>query len=277
MILAITYGNEKFEKAKKYNKYTAFKYGKVDNFIEFSDKDIDEEFFNSNKEILEQKRGNGYWLWKPYFIRKALNVVNYGDYLIYSDSGCAYINNVKYLIECMEKNKVDIMPFSLGKFIEEQYTKMDIFYELECNIKKMQETPQYMATIVLIKKTENTIKFIDNWIKYGTSKKQLITDKASINNNSASFIDNRHDQSIFSVLCKKNEFISFKDPSQFGKYRLSYFSKDELDRSDYPPIFIIHRYNKASSLISIYFIFVIRWLKRIKSKKRLISFSEQFK
>ena len=169
------------------------------------------------------------------------------------------------------------MPFSLGKFIEEQYTKMDIFYELECNIKKMQETPQYMATIVLIKKTENTIKFIDNWIKYGTSKKQLITDKASINNNSASFIDNRHDQSIFSVLCKKNEFISFKDPSQFGKYRLSYFSKDELDRSDYPPIFIIHRYNKASSLISIYFIFVIRWLKRIKSKKRLISFSEQFK
>ena len=104
------------------------------------------------------------------------------------------------------KNKVDIMPFSLGKFIEKHYTKMDIFYELECNIKEIQETPQYMATIVLIKKTKNTIDFIDRWIEYGTSKKQLITDRIGINKNSKEFIDNRHDQSIFSVLCKKSWF-----------------------------------------------------------------------
>lgn len=277
MILAITYGNEKFEKAKKYNKYTAFKYGKVDNFIEFSDKDIDEEFFNSNKEILEQKRGNGYWLWKPYFIRKALEVINYGDYLIYSDSGCSYINNVKYLIECMEKNKVDIMPFSLGKHIESEYTKMDIFIELECNEKYITDTPQCLGGIVILKKTKDIVKFVENWLKYAQSKKMLITDKKSNNKNKDNFIENRHDQSIYSVLCKKSHFICFRDPSQFGKSRIKYFDKEVLKRSDYPNIFIIHRYNKANSLLTIYFIFIIRWLKRIKSRKKIISFNEQFR
>ena len=82
---------------------------------------------------------------------------------------------------------------------------------------------------------------------------------------------------FFQYYAKKAGFISFRDPSQFGKYRLNYFNKDELARSNYPEVFIIHRYNKASSLLSIYFIFGVRWLKRIKKNKKIIPFTEQFK
>lgn len=44
MITAITYGNKKFEKAKKYNLKTARRYG-ADCVIGYSDEDIDSKFY----------------------------------------------------------------------------------------------------------------------------------------------------------------------------------------------------------------------------------------
>jgi len=40
----------------------------VDEYYNYGPNDIDNEFKKKNIEILSQKRGNGYWLWKPYFI-----------------------------------------------------------------------------------------------------------------------------------------------------------------------------------------------------------------
>ena len=40
--------------------------------IVFDKKDISLEFRGKNREILEEKRGGGYWLWKPYIIWKTL-------------------------------------------------------------------------------------------------------------------------------------------------------------------------------------------------------------
>ena len=40
------------------------------------------EFINKNR------RGFGYWLWKPYLIKKNMDAMEDGDILLYSDSGC---------------------------------------------------------------------------------------------------------------------------------------------------------------------------------------------
>ena len=66
MIVAINYANLKYKKAQYFNSRTAIHKGKAEKVISYSPKDIDPDFWNNNRKILSKKRGNGYWLWKPY-------------------------------------------------------------------------------------------------------------------------------------------------------------------------------------------------------------------
>ena len=45
----------------------------------FGPSDISGDFYEKNQHILDQKRGAGYWLWKPYFIYKTLKKINDGE------------------------------------------------------------------------------------------------------------------------------------------------------------------------------------------------------
>ena len=47
------------------------------------------EFWNTHKSFIElSTRGYGYWIWKPYLIKKQLESMNDNDILIYCDAGC---------------------------------------------------------------------------------------------------------------------------------------------------------------------------------------------
>ena len=154
MIYAINYANDAYKNAQKLNTETAFSNG-VEKVIEYSSKDIDACFYNKNKEILLCHRGNGYWLWKPYFVKKTLEKLNDNDYLIYSDSASYYINNVNLLIQCMERESTDIMVFSLPRdMLERTWSKRDAFVLMNCDFAVYANTPQRLAGFILLKKTK---------------------------------------------------------------------------------------------------------------------------
>ena len=91
MLLVINYANEGFRPWQQLQTKTAYLFG-ADEVREYSAKDIDANFYAKNKLILDQKRGAGYWLWKPYIIKDALSAVNDGDYVFYVDSGAFFVN-----------------------------------------------------------------------------------------------------------------------------------------------------------------------------------------
>ena len=68
MIHFITYSNSSYQKTRDYCSKMALKKGKVDTSKAYGPEDIDNVFYNANRRILDEKRGNGLWLWKPYFI-----------------------------------------------------------------------------------------------------------------------------------------------------------------------------------------------------------------
>ena len=114
MIIAINYADKHFEKAQRLNLETAIKWG-ADRTIAYTPDDIDADFVKKNKKILSEKKGNGLYLWKPYFLNKAYRELKDGDYLIYTDAGSIFINKIQYLIDCMERENLDMMVFSLQK------------------------------------------------------------------------------------------------------------------------------------------------------------------
>lgn len=252
MIVAINYANSKYRKTQGFNSATAIHKGKVDRVISYAPKDIDSLFWNKNKKILERKRGNGYWLWKPYFIKKTLEELRESDYLVYLDAGAFYINNVKYLIEQMEEDHQYIMAFELP-FKESWYTKRDIFVYMDCDEAQYTETNQRMATMIVLKKTEMSMQFVDEWLYY-CQQEEIITDAYNHmgRNNYRGFIDNRHDQSVFSVLSKKYGIKAYRDPSQFGRFPDIFWRGREgkiENNENYPQVIAEHRNTEVTKAI----------------------------
>ena len=69
IISLITYGNEKFYNSKKRLQNEANSTGWFDTITVYGPEDLDDDFKEKNKNILNQNTGNGYWMWKPYFIK----------------------------------------------------------------------------------------------------------------------------------------------------------------------------------------------------------------
>lgn len=234
MIIAITYGNQLYERAKRFNCRMALKYG-ADKAIAYGPEDIAEEFKKKNSHIWNQAKGGGYWIWKPYVIYKTLCEMQDDDYLVYTDAGAIFIDSINYLVEAMDKAKTDIMAFCLT-YPERWYTKRDIFLLMECDSPQYTDTRQNIGGYILLKKTERTKQFIYEFLQY-VQDERIVTD---IPNRLGlpdyeGFKESRHDQSCFSLLCKKYGVQPFRDPSQFGNNKAN-FPADVICRSNYPQV-----------------------------------------
>lgn len=180
-----------------------------DEIVKFTDIDLkkDSEFWRERKDFIEKnKRGYGYWLWKPYLIKKTLDKMNEGDILLYLDSGCEVKNdNNNKLKELLKKcEKFNILYTSTGK-LEKEYTKMDIFSRMNMISGEVLNSIQHQACVLFIKKNDNTTSFINDWYSIACNY-NLIDDSSSILSNDSSFVENRHDQSIFSLLVKSDKY-----------------------------------------------------------------------
>lgn len=247
MILAINYANEAYRRAQKLNEKTALKWG-ADRVICYTPSDIDVEFYKKNKEILDCKRGNGYFLWKPYFLNKAYQLIQDGDYLVYTDAGSVYVNKIQYLIDCMEKEQQDIMIFSLeNELLEEKYTKRDAFVLMNCDSDYYAQTPQSIGGYVILKKSEFVEKFLKEDLFYAQDSR-IITDDDNVMglDNYKDFVAHRHDQSIWSLMSKKYRLKRFRDPSQFGL--INHYESEVEARSNYPQIIDSHRMADVDSM-----------------------------
>ena len=248
MIIAITYANEIYKKAEKFNACTAIHKGKADKVVAYTPKDIDRQFKKKNADILSQKRGNGYWLWKPYFILKTLKEMKDNDYLVYLDAGAFYLNDVRHLVSRMESDQQFMMSFELP-FKERLYTKRDAFVYMGCDTKEYSETNQRMATMVVFKKTADALRFAGEWLEFG-QEEGIITDAKNRfgKNNYAGFIEHRHDQSIFSLLSKKYGTKAYRDPSQYGRFPDLFWKTADLEGEEcrYPQIIAAHKFPKVT-------------------------------
>lgn len=181
-----------------------------DETILYTDKYLknDTEFWEKHSNFIENnKRGYGYWIWKPYIIKKTMEQMNDGDVLLYADCGCEInskrideLNNDIELVK--EKEKYIIL--SSTEEIERKWNKMDLVVKLNANEDKYMNTIQNQAGVLLILICDKTRNLVNEWYEYSCDY-HLIDDSPSILNNADDFIEHRHDQSIFSLLLKKND------------------------------------------------------------------------
>lgn len=217
----INYANKKYYHAQKKNSETGKTVGQFDSVVSYGVEQIDADFYNKNSNILNQPRGAGYWLWKPYFIVKTLESMKEGELLFYSDSGSHFINKPDSIIDICQNTNNKILLFTLEDFhTHKKWTKRDCFYYMGLDMEPYLSVNQILASFVVCVKTKDNIEFFKEWLEYAQDSR-IITDQPNVCGlpNYVEFKDHRHDQSILSLLGRKHNISTIEDISQWGNDR----------------------------------------------------------
>ena len=177
----------------------------------------DNEFWSQHGGFLSSNpRGYGYWLWKSYLIKKLLTSINDGDVIVYADAGCSMnLQGKPRLLEYIDICKNDesgIVSFQLTH-LEKCWTKGDISNYLGASQNDL-VTGQLVGGIFILRKCKAIVDLVNKWYETG-SKYRLIDDSPSINPNDSEFKENRHDQSIWSILRKQHGSVILPDETYF--------------------------------------------------------------
>lgn len=276
MNILITYANDTYRNTQSFCSFTGKYIGQFDKIINYSETDIDDDFKRKHNAILSIKRGNGLWLWKPYFILKTLNHVSENDVIFYCDSGSFFIKSIKTLLRSMKNDDIWV---SNTPLIEKQFTQKKTFKLMDCDDNKYYQTNHIQASFIALRKNRKTIDFVNEWLRYCCNKDILKSNKNNcFSNDKEIFIAHREDQSILSLLCKKHDILPHRDPSQFGKIPEKYGRDKRVilkipEHSDkYKTIIILHR--KANIKPFIFFKQFLIVILPLKIVKRLIRIPE---
>lgn len=252
MNIFITASNELYRDVCNYNCYCAKRYGEFDKVVVYDvDKEIDETYRQHHANILSVKRGAGLWLWKVYFIDKALKEeCSEGDILFYADAASFFFRSVKPVLAQI---KGDFFAVNVP-YIEEEFTKKEAFDIMGLHGNKYTKSRQFHASFMAFRKTKRTLEFVTEW-KKACEDIRLLSSDACTDVQIEQFIAHRNDQSIFSLLCKKYGVQPSQDPSQYGITGYGKFNGATLlplpMTKAYPFCLMLHKQQKWNMIVKI--------------------------
>lgn len=184
------------------------------------------EFYNRNRKILNQSRGAGYWLWKPFIILNELKNKNDGDYVVYSDCGRGgkyriITRNINLLLEWSSRYNNGVLPglYAPQYGASKTWTKRDCYVLTGCDKEVFWEHCQIQASFSIWEKNEMSITFLRKWLEY-CQDERMLTDIPNTCGlpNLPGFIEHRHDQSVLTLCAVKNGFKGFGNPKSKQAY-----------------------------------------------------------
>ena len=239
--------------------------------------------FNSFKEkfknnLILGSKGYGFWCWKPEIIINIMDKLKDGDCLLYVDAGChlnihgkkrllEYFNLIKkqdkgvIAFQAVEPNKENSNLRYDGRKLRNlknyKWIKGDTLdYFNVRNNDAVINAQEIAGGVFLIKKCEQSIAIIKEWQKIIYTRFDLINDNPSVSPNLSGFIENRHDQAIWTLLCfkhnikilsayelwypKKNSKKLKPDWNTLYEYPIHVKRDKDLGITNY----LIHRFNK---------------------------------
>jgi hypothetical protein len=205
----ITFATPDFMSFAEKNVQTALSVGKFDTAKIYTMADIDPHFQAKNQFLFQHKRLGGYAVWKPYIILKRLLEIPDGDVLCYNDSKYLWLKNVRTFEHDILKNKnigIYLNKPNSGNHIEKQWTKFDAYCLMNTpavSLNNIKNTNQAWSGFILLRKHFNPVRFIGEWLTYNQDPRISSDIPSLYGKEDETFIENRHDQTILSLLAKK--------------------------------------------------------------------------
>lgn len=196
-----------------------------DRIFLYTEKNLPQYAKKSCRQILEKtgtRRGYAYWCWKPVIINKMLSKMDDGDILVYSDAGTHMNPNGKQKLEdeyirLARENDIWVVRLE-DSFPDVNWTKIDTLNYFRDKIadggnredfdRQLHEGQLESGTVIAVK-SDYTVRIMREWEEYMSPEKlHLFDDSPSSAPESENFCENRHDQSILSLLLKSNHYAT---------------------------------------------------------------------
>ena len=214
----ITFGNDLFKNQRERLRKQAQDTGWFDRIIIESPETIQNFLALHEDFVKNNKRGYGYWIWKPYIILRQLNEMNDGDFLFYTDSGSSIVPHMKHkldsYIKAMEESDKPVMTFcgsGYPGYPEKKFQKMKLLKRFVSDGKTLDQNPEFMDSpqiesgVFMCRKTNFSVEFVQLWLNLVLENNYNLVNDEDEFQQDENFIDHRHDQSILSILCKLNK------------------------------------------------------------------------
>ena len=232
MIHHITYASENMMQSARLCSSSAIKHGADESRIFMPDSYPENNSFNIfNWDILKSERGNGYWLWKPYFILLMLEGLQEDDIVVYSDAGVEFINDLSHI-----QMDEDIFFFG-NNYNHVEWCKADVIHNISYHYDN--DKHQVQASVILFKNTQKVRDFVKEWLLW-CQMPGFIDDSPSKLSNAATFKEHRHDQAILTCLQIKHGYKLHYWPASYNNGLFDYPRLPEY-KDSYPILFNHHR------------------------------------
>ena len=158
-------------------------------------------------EVANSVRGGGYWIWKPYILGKMLASLSPGDILVYADAGSTIPSDVgsslRGFIDRIAVSKRGVLGCR-NPFIEKDWTKGDVFKYFNAYDKSsLTHSRQFSAgRMHVVKKCPHSMLIYKRWWLTACLRPDLFSDSPSKEPKLPGFQENRHDASVWSLICK---------------------------------------------------------------------------
>jgi hypothetical protein len=189
----------------------------IDFILNYRKSHIDHDFYYKNLEIFKENVGAGLWLWKPYFVDKALNSAPENAIIVYLDSAFMIKKPLNGLIRELEQNDI-ILIHDHGRK-NGAFIKGDSFALMDCTTEQCRQSPHIGGGVLLVKNTPYARKFVKNWLTSAQDIRIISNQDYKIKENYPEFLWHNYDQSVLSLIYAKNpskvKLIAFDDLKPF--------------------------------------------------------------
>lgn len=213
----ITYADEKFESIQEQLHEHVSSLKEFSSITGYTRKWLKTtDFYDCHRLLLDEKRGSGWWAWKPYILKQKMKQIDNGDVVVYVDCGDTLQNGItNYLKTILEFEPCLLL---CGGNPNSAWTKRESFIFMNCDNEEFWSLPQLEAGFQAWKKcyvTEHALQLYLEW----TCNRIVVTDeKFSAYENFADFQDHRHDQSILTNIAHQ---LSLPIDGVHSQYRLA--------------------------------------------------------
>ena len=180
---------------------------------------LPEEFWRDGmtpEKALHTPRGYWAWRWKPRIILDALLEVPEGGTLTYADAGCTINPAGKERFLQYRERALDLGATVFGLYSpdrdEGRYTRGDVIRGM--GAEDLRFTPQIIATAMIL--SREAVPLVSEWMDLVENWGFAMDIPGR--EDYPEFVDHRHDQSVFSILCKKRGISPLEDETWSPPY-----------------------------------------------------------
>jgi hypothetical protein len=220
----VTLADSKCTEGQKKISESAQTNGEINSVINWQWSQFKETMWFHNHKIFAEKRGLGYWAWKPFIILSAMKDIKDGDVVVYHDSGrdCygwQFAKSINGFVDKVVK-KHKGLGLVFGPWNHGKMTKKDCFINMGCNSSQYHKHRQVSATWSVWQKNEFCVSILKEWCNWVTHETRIISDdKSVLDTELDEYSTHRHDQSILTNILLRYIFTNQYNPIfSNGKY-----------------------------------------------------------